>query len=212
MGFKGSQVRILSLRPFYIDYRSVIDIFIGGIIVKYDIKELEKQALEYGFTHAGPLNVKALVFMPEVRQMCSADLCKSYNCNWMCPPAIGSLEDAALRVKDYNFGMIVQTTAQMEDEFDYETIRDTEIEHKKNFYSLITSLRKVYDDILPMSAGTCTLCKECTYPEQPCRHPDKAIASMESYGLWVSKVCEISEIPYYYGKNTLTFTSCYLLK
>lgn len=175
------------------------------------IKTLMKHAEGFGFTHSGELNLDSLVFMPEVRQMCNSDLCNSYNKNWMCPPAIGTLENAALRVKNYNFGMIVQTTALMEDEFDYDTIHNTEIKHKNNFMKLVDDLKSKYSDILPMSAGTCSICNKCSYPDEPCRFPNKAIGSMESYGLWVSKVCELSNIPYYYGKNTLTFTSCYLL-
>lgn len=210
MGFKGSQVRILSLRPD----KSIIfgNRFLNGGIMKYSVKELKEQAISLGFSNASELNIASLVFMPEVRQMCNSDLCHSFNKNWMCPPAIGTLESAAERVKEYNFGMIVQTTAVMEDEFDYETIQSTEKKHKDNFFKLITELKKNYSYILPMSAGTCSICSKCTYPDQPCRFPDKAIGSMESYGLWVSKVCEMSSIPYYYGKNTLTFTSCYLLK
>ncbi|HOD92730.1 MAG TPA: DUF2284 domain-containing protein [Clostridia bacterium] len=180
--------------------------------MEYSVENFKVQAKKFGFSNASELNTNALVFMPEVRQMCNSDLCHSYNKNWMCPPAIGSLENASQKVKDYSFGMIVQTTAQMEDEFDYETIQSTETKHKHNFQKLITELKKEYPEILPMSSGTCSICNKCTYPEQPCRFPDKAFGSMESYGLWVSKVCELSSIPYYYGKNTLTFTSCYLLK
>ncbi len=180
--------------------------------MKYNANSFKEQAISKGFTNASELNIASLVFMPEVRQMCNSDLCHSYNKNWMCPPAIGTLENAAEIVKEYSFGMIVQTTANMEDEFDYETIQSTEQIHKENFFNLVSELKNNYPDVLPMSSGTCSICATCSYPDKPCRFPDKAIGSMESYGLWVSKVCELSSIPYYYGKNTLTFTSCYLLK
>jgi len=180
--------------------------------MQYNVEEFKKLAISMGFSNAGQLNMDALVFMPEVRQMCNSDSCTSYNKNWMCPPAIGTLEQSAVKVREYSFGMIVQTTAFMQDEFDYETIRDTQKKHKNNFFELVTLLRNKYSSVLPMGAGTCTICNKCTYPDKPCRFPDKAIGSMESYGLWVSKVCEMSSIPYYYGKNTLTFTSSFLLK
>ena len=175
-------------------------------------KKLIDQAIRMGFTHAGRLNLEALIFMPEVRQMCSADKCHSYNKNWRCPPACGSIEDASKKASEYNFGLIVQTTGDMEDDFDYETIQITSKKHTENFYKLIKELKKDHTDLLPMGAGTCTLCETCSYPDEPCRHPDISISSMEAYGLWVSKVCELSGIPYYYGKQKLTFTSLYLLK
>ena len=176
------------------------------------METLIKEAMEVGFSQAGELNVAALEFMPEVREMCSADRCHQYGKNWRCPPGCGSIEEAAARAAQYSRGVLVQTTGRMEDEFDYETIRDTSEKHKKNFATLVDALRERYPELLPMGAGTCTLCGSCTYPDAPCRHPDKSISSMEAYGLWVSKVCELSGMPYYYGKQTITYTSCYLLK
>ena len=177
----------------------------------YNTEALIQEALKGGFSNAGELNIKSLVFMPEVREMCNAEKCRQYNTSWRCPPACGSIEEAAERAAQYSYGIIVQTTAHMKDEFDYETIQETGEKHKKNFASLVAKLKIRYPDILPMGAGTCNLCDKCTYPDEPCRYPDKSISSMEAYGLWVSKVCEMSGIPYNYGKLTLTYTSCYLL-
>lgn len=179
--------------------------------MRYDTDALIKEALAEGFTHAGELNIKALVFMPEVRDMCSADRCHMYGKNWRCPPGCGSIEEAAQQASAYTYGLLVQTVGHMEDDFDYETIEATGQQHKSNFESLVAKLRARYPDMLPMGAGTCKRCEECTYPSAPCRFPEEAISSMEAYGLWVSKVCELSNLPYHYGKLTLTYTSCYLL-
>ena len=49
-----------------------------------DLQTLIKDAKErFGFEEAGALNVEALEFLPEVRQMCAADRCRSFNRN--CP-------------------------------------------------------------------------------------------------------------------------------
>jgi predicted metal-binding protein len=178
----------------------------------YNTEKLINDALAAGFSQAGELNVKALVFMPEVRDMCSADKCHTYNKNWRCPPACGTIEDAARHAAEYSYGILVQTIGQMEDEYDYETIKEAGDRHKDNFAALVEKLKIEFGDILPMGAGTCTICPKCAYPDEPCRFPDKSISSMEAYGLWVSRVCELSGIPYYNGKNTITYTSCYLLK
>lgn len=180
--------------------------------MNYDIEKLTELALKEGFTHAGQLNLQALVFMPEVREMCRADRCRAYGKNWRCPPACGSLEEAHARAAQYSFGMIVQTVGQMEDEYDYETIERAGKAHGESFISMMREIKKMYPDVLGMGAGTCNRCKECTYPDAPCRFPEDSYSSMEAYGLWVSKVCELSGIPYNYGKNTIAYTSCYLLK
>ena len=62
-----------------------------------------------------------------------------------------------------------------------------------------------------LGAGACTICKECTYPDEPCRFPDKMISSMEAYGIVVSDICSANNIPYYYGPNTLTYVGCVLM-
>ena len=178
----------------------------------YNTEELIQEAINKGFSQAGELNIAALIFMPEVRGMCGADKCRSFGKNWRCPPACGTLEESAEKAAGYSYGIIVQTIGKMEDDFDYETIQETAEKHKINFGLLVDKLKGRYADVLPMGAGACTICEKCTYPDAPCRFPDKAITAMEAYGLWVSKVCELSGIPYNNGKQTITYTSCYLLK
>jgi predicted metal-binding protein len=178
----------------------------------HDAEFLINEAIETGFSQAGELNVEALVFMPEVREMCSVDRCHQYGKNWRCPPACGSVEEAAERAARYRYGVLVQTIGKMEDDFDYEAIQTTGAKHKRDFAALVKKLRARYDDILPMGAGTCELCETCSYPDEPCRHPDESISSMEAYGLWVSEVCRLSGVPYNNGTRTITYTSCYLLK
>ena len=65
-------------------------------------------------------------------------------------------------------------------------------------------------EYLPLTAGTCTLCHTCTYPDRPCRHPKQRLSSMEAYGLFVSDVCVRSNLAYNYGPRTLTYTACVL--
>ena len=71
-------------------------------------------------------------------------------------------------------------------------------------------LRRAYPGCLPLTAGSCTLCARCTYPDRPCRYPTKRLSSMEAYGLLVSDVCTRSGLAYNYGARTMTYTSCVL--
>ena len=180
--------------------------------MSYNTDELIKEAVEFGFSQAAELNTSALVFMPEVRDMCGPKYCRQFGKNWCCPPACGTLEESSERAAQYSYGIIVQTIGQMDDDFDYEGIMAASEKHTKNFYKFAEMLKERYSDVLLMGAGTCEICETCTYPDAPCRYPDKAISSMEAYGLWVSKVCELSGIAYNNGKQTMTFVSCYLLK
>lgn len=174
-------------------------------------QELLELAEEIGFSHAGELNVAELEFLPEVREMCAAGRCHAYGTRWTCPPACGTLEEAAAHAARYRRGVLLQSTAELEDDFDVETMQETERLHQKRFMAFADRVRAVYPDCLPMGSGTCTVCETCTYPDAPCRFPQKAIPSMEAYGLWVSKVCEQSGIKYYYGPKTITYSACVLI-
>ncbi|MBQ1285744.1 MAG: DUF2284 domain-containing protein, partial [Lachnospiraceae bacterium] len=56
----------------------------------------------------------------------------------------------------------------------------------------------------------CNRCKECTYPDAPCRFPEKAVSSMESYGLYVSDVCKKNNVAYNYGPEKMCYSGCFL--
>lgn len=167
-------------------------------------------ARQLGFEHLGKLNVCALEFLPEVRDMCADDRCHKYKKSWSCPPACGSLADIAAKAGCYTGGVLVQTTAVMEDAFDLEAITRAQKLHKERFAVLCRRAKLLFPQVLPMAAGACTLCRRCTYPDRPCRYPAKVFPSMEAYGLLVGEVCKKSGLLYYYGEKTITYTACIL--
>ena len=177
-----------------------------------ELEDLKKQALEAGFTEVGLLKCDTIELMPEVRQMCEKNTCHMYNKNWSCPPGCGDLKACQEKIDRYQEGIIVQTVGQLEDPMDGETMMETEDLHKKNFYAFEKELRKRWPDMLPIGAGCCTRCKECTYPEAPCRFPGQSFSSMEAYGMLVTQVCKANGMEYYYGPCTIAYTSCYLLE
>ncbi len=134
--------------------------------------------------------------------------CGRYGKHWSCPPGCGPLEDCRKRVGKYQKGILVQTVGQLEDEFDGEGMMETQQLHKERFQALCGKLGNA--DTLKLGAGCCTICKECTYPDAPCRFPERMVSSMEAYGMVVAETCKANDLPYYYGKNTITYTSCVL--
>lgn len=175
------------------------------------MEELLELAVRTGFTHVGPMKTEDLRFLPEVRDMCAADRCHNYGKCWTCPPHCGTLEEISARASGYQRGILVQSTGEMEDDFDVECMMETEKLQKKRFQDLVQQVRNVFPRCLPMASGACTVCSACACPDAPCRFPEKAIPSMEAYGLVVSEVCQQSGLPYYYGPKTITYTSCILL-
>lgn len=177
-----------------------------------DTAALVKLALEHGFEYAAPLDVETLRFLPEVRAMCSADRCHSYNKTWSCPPAVEDLDILAARCAGYRRGVLVQTVGHREDEFDYESIQAAGELHHRRFDAATKALKPLFPRLWPMGMGSCTRCKTCTWPEAPCRFPEEVFPSMEACGLMVNEVCVANGLNYYYGPDAISFTSCWLME
>lgn len=178
----------------------------------FDMEEIKKLGCEAGFTHVAPLLRSTISLMPEVRQMCQSGSCHMYGKCWSCPPGCGSLEECQKNLDAYQRGILVQTVGQLEDELDGEGMMEAEALHKERFYSFEQILRERFPRMLAIGAGCCTKCKNCTYPDAPCRFPDQMFSSMEAYGMLVTQVCQANGLKYYYGPSTITYTSCYLLE
>ncbi len=176
-----------------------------------DRNKITELAKAQGFSQAALLDCRTIELKPEVRQMCEANTCHMYGKCWSCPPGCGSLETCREKIAGYRYGVLVQTTGQLEDDLDGETMMETEALHKEHFYAFERFLRKQYPDMLAIGAGCCTKCAKCTYPDEPCRFPKEAFSSMEAYGMVVTQICQANGLAYYYGPCTITYTSCYLL-
>lgn len=168
-------------------------------------------ARDVGFDHTAELNMAALDFRPEVREMCASGRCHAYGTRWSCPPAVGDLVQIRRRTEKYRRGVVVQTTGQMAHDFDAKGIFDVERRQKERFETLVRQIRYSYPGCLPMGTGACTICRKCTYPSRPCRYPERMFISMEAYGLMVNDVASKSGLEYDYGPLTITYTALILI-
>lgn len=177
-----------------------------------EFAKLEEMAKECGFSYMAALDPKTIDLKPEVRQMCEANTCRRYDKCWSCPPGCGPLEEHAARVAKYKTGILVQTVGELEDNLDIEAMMETEAEHKEHFLEMYAKLRPEYPGMLAIGSGSCTQCKTCSYPDAPCRFPEKMVSSMEAYGMLVVEVCKANNMKYNYGPCTIAYTACFLLE
>ena len=108
-------------------------------------------------------------------------------------------------------GILVQTIGDIEDSFDFEAMMEIEAEHKEHFVEMYAALRAAGVDVTALGAGCCTVCAKCSYPDEPCRFPEKMVSSMEAYGMVVNEICKANGLPYNYGPEKMAYTSCFLL-
>ena len=174
-------------------------------------KELEKLALDSGFTHAVPLDTTTISLKQEVRDMCKNG-CQQYARRWSCPPGCGSLNELREMICHYKKGILVQTVTELEDEFDWDGMIKAQNRHQEHFHLFLEKLCAFNPEFLPLGTGCCMICKTCSYPEAPCRFPQKRISSMEACGMVASEVCRQNHLKYYHGPNTIAYVACVLVK
>ena len=62
------------------------------------------------------------------------------------------------------------------------------------------------EDTLHLSCGGCRLCDRCAKLDaQPCRMPQKALSSLEAYGVDVYQTTQNTGLKYVNGPDTVTF-------
>ena len=175
-------------------------------------EELVAMAGEYGFDCSAPMDATKLEVLEDVRAACEKNLCGAYNTTWACPPALGDLDKSREMLAGFKRGLLVQSVQELEDDFDWEGIEALGKRHSENFQKLYAKMRELYPGVLALGAGGCKNCKKCTYPDSPCRFPDRMVYSMEGFGLFVTQVCRDCGIPYNHGRGTMTYSGCFLFE
>ncbi len=174
-----------------------------------DLTTVLAAAADLGFESVAELDAATLTPSDAVRAMCQP--CRAFGRNWSCPPACGSVHGMDTLLHEYSRGVIVQTVSRLEDDFDAGGIDDALRLHKHRFRRLTAALNRGFPRRLALGAGACTVCSDCTCPDEACRFPALATVSMEAAGLNVTDVCQRNAVAYYHGPRTVTFTSCVLL-
>ena len=168
---------------------------------------LIRAATELGAYRAAVVKVSDIETDASFRALCESNACGNYGRNWMCPPDAGDIHELMARLKSYPYALVYQTVSPLEDSYDFEGMTEAGYRHNQ----LMLALREK-TDALPLSralhlgAGGCRVCEECAKRTgEPCRHPRMAVASLETYGVNVSKLASLAGMKYINGQNTVTY-------
>lgn len=158
-----------------------------------------------GVFQYGLVDVSDIKFSQEVRGMCEVNTCQKYNKTWACPPAIGTVDECRERVQQYDTMVVFSVKSDLEDSFDYEGMVAGGEKFKQVCVDVDKAIRRYADDFLLLANEGCDKCKECTYPDAPCRFPEQTHGSLEGYGIFVSELAKQARINYINGANTVTY-------
>lgn len=68
-------------------------------------------------------------------------------------------------------------------------------------------MRHEAKDTLTLSTEACAVCAHCSWPDAPCRHPDRMFPCVESHGIVVTDLAERAGVDFYAEGNLVTWFS-----
>ena len=169
------------------------------------MNDLHKKLSDAGVYEYGIVDPREVEFTQAVRKMCEDNLCHQYGKTWACPPAVGTVDECRERAQGYEKMLVFSGRFELEDSYDFEGMGKAMRDFKDIAHRLDDAVRPELKAFLMLSNEGCGMCSACTYPNSPCRFPEKVHGSIEGYGIFVSKLAQQAGIKYNNGKDTVTF-------
>jgi predicted metal-binding protein len=155
---------------------------------------------QYGFIRPSEIE-----YRQDIREICKDNSCRQYGKTWACPPAVGTVEECRNRCVQYNTMLVFTGIFLIEDSFDFEGMIRSLLDFKQIANSLESKVKPYLKKYLVLSNEGCGICKICTYPNTPCRFPERLHHSIEGYGILVSELAKKAGVNYNNGENTITY-------
>lgn len=167
---------------------------------------LEEEILQYPIMQFAYLKTEQIQFLNRVREICKNE-CPRYGTSWSCPPAVGTVEECQERCSEYKDVFVFSTIAEVDDITNMEETLKTRMEHEEITEAVTQIFRKHFGGLITLSTESCDICKKCSCPDSPCRHPEKMFPCVESYGILVTDLAQMGEMEFMNGANVVTWFS-----
>lgn len=175
-----------------------------------DKKAVETQLCALPISQYAWIDSQTLVFSDRIRYVCEHE-CTMYGRSWACPPAVGSVAACRQKALSYPAGLVFTTLCEVEDIANIEQTLATRKPHEEITRQVRDILLQQSPDVLTLSTEACAICAQCSYPDGPCRHPDRMFPCVESYGIVATDLAEKNSIEFYNG-NLVTWFSVLLYR
>lgn len=202
------------------------------------MRALREEALALGAFRAELVRVEDISTDASFRSLCASNACGNYGKNYMCPPDVGSIEELMQELRTYETALVYQTVGLLEDSYDFEGMMEAGNRHNELAQKLRRFAGKELEQrkcargnrteegcarkgagqgsgirLLHLGAGGCRVCTTCGKRSgEPCRFPEKAIGSLEAYGVNVSLLAQTAGMRYINGQNTVTYFGAILCR
>ncbi len=147
-----------------------------------------------------------LTFTPRVRHICETE-CQMYGKSWACPPAVGTVEACEAKCRSFPEALLIATITEVNDISNIEETLATRAGHEAITRQVHDMVREESQETMALSTESCAHCEKCTYPNAPCRFPEKMYPCVESYGILVTALAETHGIDFLAEGNLVTWFS-----
>ncbi len=165
---------------------------------------IEKKITEYPILEYAFFDTSELNFYPNVRTICKSE-CPQYGKSWSCPPGVGTLEECKARCTKYKNAFIFSTISEVSDISNMDEVLSTLTEHIQIVNEIKNNAFSKEEDILILTAESCAICDQCSYPDEPCTHSEKMYPCIESHTIIVTEICENHNLSFFNGYNIVTW-------
>ena len=167
-------------------------------------------AKNIGFTSAVVVDSSVIECEESIRALCAPDKCRNHGTSWVCPPGCGSIESCRGIVASYDSAVLLQSVHENVDYADKEKMYSITCEHNEAAMKLFDQIKEEQGSAYLLTTGGCNLCENCTFPDEPCRIPDKNRGSLSAFGINVGKLCEAAGMEFSFTSGIMRMVACIL--
>ena len=171
-------------------------------------KTIEDTALAFPICEYCFGDTAQLPFSDKVWFICETD-CERYGHSWACPPYCGDIQEKIAACKNYRNFFLFSTVTEVENAWDKNACLKAKLVHEEITRKMQIELKEKLSDFYILSTG-CTTCEGCACPDEPCRHPEQRLSSMESHGIVILQLASEMGLSYSFGSDTVVYFSIIL--
>lgn len=116
------------------------------------------------------------------RKSCEQNVCGCHGTTWGCPPGVGTIDECRDEMKSYKNAVVIHRRYKV-DKDNARALKRISDDLQRVVRRFAGKLRENGFDVLPLADGGCTYCATCSYPDSPCRVPEKLVPSIGGYGI-----------------------------
>lgn len=175
--------------------------------------DLVQKIMDMGAHQAAQIKVEDIPFDRSFRSLCESNACGNYGKSYMCPPDAGDIDELIAKAKTFDYAVVYQTVGSLEDSYDFEGMMAAGERQNDLAQEISIAFKHNFAETLHLGAGGCRVCPVCAKrTDEPCRYPEKALSSLETYGIAVSELAARCGMKYIHGANTVTYFGAFFYK